>query len=90
MKSSYEIAMERLNKNTPATKLTTKQKKELAELDSRYAAKIAEREIALNGEMAEVREAEKVELLRNQLVHERKKFQAELEEKKERVRSGKG
>ena len=52
MKSSYELAMERLNKNAPAVKLTAKQKQELAELDSRYAAKIAEREIALNGEIA--------------------------------------
>ena len=54
MKSAYEIAMERLNKTAPAAKLTGKQKKQLAELDSRYTAKIAEREIALKGEMAKV------------------------------------
>jgi hypothetical protein len=80
--------MERLNKTAPTTKLTAAQKLELAELDSRYAAKIAEREIALKGQIAEVREPEKEESLRNQLVQERKKLQAELEEKKERVRSG--
>ena len=90
MKSSYEIAMERLNKTAPAIKTTAKQKKELAELDSRYAAKIAEREIALSREINEVRDAEKEEMLRDQLVQERKKLQADLEEKKERVRSGKG
>jgi hypothetical protein len=90
MKSSYEIAMERLNKNAPTIKTTAKQKKELAELDSRYAAKIAEREIALSREINEVRDAEKEEMLRDQLVQERKKLQADLEEKKERVRSGKG
>jgi len=89
MKSSYEIAMERFNKTTPTIKLTAAQKKELAELDSRYAAKIAEREIALGREIAEVRDAEKEESLRNQLVQERKKLQAELEDKKERVRGGK-
>ena len=89
MKSSYEIAMERLNKNAPTIKTTAKQKKELAELDSRYAAKIAEREIALSREINEVRDAEKEEMLRDQLVQERKKLQADLEEKKERVRSGK-
>ncbi len=88
MKSSYEIAMERLNKTAPATKLTAGQKKELAELDSQYAAKIAEREIALKGEIAKTDDAEKAESLRNQLVVERKKLQAELEDKKERVRSG--
>ena len=90
MKSSYEIAMERLNKNAPTIKTTAKQKKELAELDSRYTAKIAEREIALSREINEVRDAEKEEMLRDQLVQERKKLQADLEEKKERVRSGKG
>ena len=88
MKSSYELAMERLNKTAPTTKLTAAQKLKLAELDSRYAAKIAEREIALKGQIAEVCEPEKEESLRNQLVQERKKLQAELEEKKERVRSG--
>ena len=59
MKSSYELAMERLNKTAPTTKLTAPQKKALAELDSRYAAKIAEREMALKGQIAEVREPEK-------------------------------
>jgi hypothetical protein len=88
MKSSYEIAMERLSKTAPAAKLTAEQKKALAELDSRYAAKIAEREIALKGEIAKAGDAEKEESLGNQLVLERKKLQAELEDKKERVRSG--
>jgi hypothetical protein len=87
MKSAYEIAMERFNKNAPATKLTARQKKQLAELDARYTAKIAEREIALNGEIARAADDfEKEESLRDQLVNERKKLQAELEEKKERVR----
>jgi hypothetical protein len=89
MKSAYELAMERLNKNTPAAKLTAGQKKLLAELDSRYAAKVAEREIALNSEIARsADDVEKEESLREQLVFERRKLQAELEEKKERVRSG--
>ena len=87
MKSSYELAMERLNKTAPTVKLTAAQKKELAELDSKYAAKIAGREIALNGEIAKAADDfEKEESLREQLVTERKKLQAELEEKKEDVR----
>ena len=44
MKTAYELAMERLNQTAPATKMTGVQKKQLAELDSKYAAKIAERE----------------------------------------------
>ena len=43
MKSAYELAMERLNKTAPVVKVTGAQKKQLAELDSKYAAKIAER-----------------------------------------------
>ena len=90
MKSSYELAMERLNKSAPASKLTAKQKAALAELDSRYAAKIAEREIALNGQIASAAgDMEKKESLRDQLVFDRKKLQAELEDKKQRVREGK-
>jgi hypothetical protein len=89
MKSSYELAMERLNRAAPKTKLTAAQKAGLAELDSRYAAKIAEREIALNGEISNVSAAgdvEKAESLRQQLLIERNKLKAELEEKKEAVR----
>ena len=87
MKSSYELAMERLNKTAPAAKLTGAQKKELAELDSKYAAKIAGREIALKDEMARAAgDVEKAEALRQQWVVGRKKLQIELEEKKEAVR----
>ncbi len=89
MKSSYEIAMDRLKNAAPTTRLTAEQKKELAELDSLYAAKIAEREITLRRKIDQVNDPEKEEVLRNQLVSERKKLQAELEEKKELVRSKK-
>ena len=78
MKTAYELAMERLNKTAPAAKLTGAQKTELAELDSKYTAKIAEREIALKDEMAKVSAAgdfEKAEALRQQLANERKKLQ---------------
>jgi len=92
MKSSYELAMERLNKTAPSTKLSGEQKKQLAELDSRYAAKIAEREIFLNEKLADAsarRDYEAVAQVEKQLVSERKTFKAELEEKKEKIRQGK-
>lgn len=82
--------MERLNKNAPTVKVSGAQKKQLAELDSKFAAKIAEREIALHGEIAKssaTGDFEKVEALQKQLAVERKKLQAELEDKKESVRS---
>jgi len=92
MKSAYELAMERLGKSAPSPKLTGEQKKQLAELDSKYAAKIAEREIHLADEIAKAANAgdfEKTEQWQQQLVNERKALQAEREEKKEKVRLGK-
>jgi hypothetical protein len=92
MKSAYELAMERLNKTSPSVKLTAEQKKQLAELDSKYAAKIAEREISLRDEIGKVSSTgdfEKAEELQKQLSDERRKLQSELEDRKERVRQGK-
>jgi len=93
MKTAYELAMERLAKAAPATKITDAQKKQLAELDARYAAKIAGREIALRDEISKLAaagDAEKVETLQQQLVAERRSIQAELEEKKEQIRQAAG
>jgi len=90
MKSAYELAMERLNKTAPTVKLTAEKKKQLAELDSKYAAKIAEREIFLKDNLAAARakgDYEAVAQLEKQLISERKSLQAELEEKKDKVRS---
>ena len=82
MKSAYELAMERLNKNSPTTKLTDEQKKKLAELDSLYASKIAEREIFIKGELAKAREKgdfEAFESLEKQLTADRNNLRADLE-----------
>ena len=90
MKSAYELAMERLEKSAPTIKLSAAQKKEIAELDSVYSAKIAGCELALNDEIAKAAgDIEKQDSLREQWVNERRKLQAELEEKKEMVRKGK-
>ncbi len=89
MKSSYELAMERLQKQAPSVKLTTQQKTEIAELESRYKARLAEREIGLNDAISMARFEGKMEELRTlekQLAIERKKIADELEEKKEAVR----
>jgi hypothetical protein len=89
MKTAYELAMERLSRAAPAIKLTGAQKKQLAALDSTYAAKIAGREIALKDEIAKLAstgDSEKVEALQQQLMRERKSLQAGLEEKKEQIR----
>src|SRR2546426_1931441 len=93
MKSAYELAMERLSKSSPTVKLTEKQKKEIAELESKCAAKIAERELFIRGEIVKAVDKgdfEAVEQLEKQLVSDRKSLQADLEEKKTKVRGGKG
>jgi len=92
MKSAYELAMERLNKAAPAVKLTDKQKKDIAELESKCVAKIAEREIFVKGEIAKAVDKgdfEAIPQLEKQLVSDRKSLQADLEEKKAKVRDGK-
>jgi hypothetical protein len=91
MKSAYELAMERLNKTSPTIKLTDKQKLELAEIDSKYAAKFAERELFLKEEMQKAvakGDYEALEQLEKQLSSDRKSIEAEKEEKKEKVRKG--
>ena len=91
MKTAYELAMERLNKSAPPAKLSNAKKNQLAELDSLYAAKVAEREIFLKDERTKAAakgEWEAVEQLDKQIVSERKSLAAELEEKKDSVRQG--
>jgi len=92
MKSAYELAMERLNKNSPTVKLSDKQKKEIAELESKCAAKIAERELFIQEEIAKAvnkGDFEAIPQLEKQLVSDRKSLQVDLEEKKAKVREGK-
>ena len=90
MKTAYELAMERLGKASPTVKLTDEQKKEIAELESKCAAKIAERELFLKGEIVKAidrGDGEAMEQLEKQLLNDRKSLRAECEEKKEKVRS---
>lgn len=91
MKTAYELAMERLNRSAPTPKLTERQKRELAELDSQCRAKIAEREIAFQAEIDQARargDTEAADQRAQLLAAERRKLQAEFDEKKERVRQG--
>jgi len=92
MKSSYELAMERLNKTAPVVKLTDRQKAEIDELESNYKAKVADREIFLKGEIARAVDKgdfETVEQLEKQLISDRKTFRTDLDKKKEKVRQRK-
>lgn len=91
MKTAYELAMERLNRETPVVKLTEEQKAALGELETKYKAKLAEREIFLSNQLAHAQaggDYAAVEQLERQLASERRVLQSELEEKKEAIRRG--
>ena len=90
MKSAYELAMERLEKASPSISLTENQKKEIAEIDSTYRAKIAEKELFLKDQIRKAQNAGKfdeVESLEKQLVAEIRRLQEDSEEKKEKLRA---
>ena len=92
MKSAYALAMERLNASDPdAVKpLTEKQKKELSEIDQRYKAKKAEREIFLNKPLEEALlkgEIEEAENITKQISNERLRLEDEREEEKNKIRN---
>ena len=91
MKSAYELAMEKLQKESPGSKLSAEQKSEIAELDNLYQSKLAEREVFLGGKIEEAKLAGDLEAhqqLERELNSDRKTIAAELEEKKEEIRNG--
>ena len=91
MKSAYELAMERLQQEDPdsAVSLTDEQKEALGEIDKKFQARIAEKEIFLNKNLAEARrqrDAEAVQQLEKQLRNEKLRLQEECEAAKEKIR----
>jgi hypothetical protein len=93
MKSAYELAMERLQKASPSLSLSDEQKKELAELDSKYQAKIAEKELFLKDQIRKAQTEGKVddaESLEKQLTSEVRRLRDECEASKEKLRASFG
>jgi hypothetical protein len=94
MKSAYELAMERLSASDPNenTQLTDEQKEELADLDNKYAAKKAERKIALGKQIADARakgDFQGVGAAEEELRRDIERIESDKETAKDRVRSGK-
>jgi hypothetical protein len=91
MKSAYELAMERLQKTSPSLSLSEDQKKELAEIDSKYQAKIAEKELFLKDQIRKAQiegKVDDIDSLQKQLLSEVRRLQEECEAKKEKLRDG--
>ena len=87
MKSAYELAMERLNTSDPdsVNPLTEQQKKELYEIDQRYKAKKAERELFLNKQLEEALlkgDNEEAANISKQITNEKLRLEDEREEEK--------
>ena len=90
MKSAYELAMERLEKKAPSMALSDAQKRELAEIDSTYKARIAEKELFLRDQIHKAQTSsnfEEVEKLENQLASEIARLREDCEAKKEKLRA---
>jgi len=91
MKSAYELAMERLEREDPdaATPLTDAQKAELAKIEKRFKAKKAERKVFLDQQLAKARaegDREGVQQLERQITDELARLDEEKEAEKDRVR----
>jgi len=81
--------MERLEKQSPSSKLTDDQRSQLAEIDSLYKSKKAEKELLLTDQIRSEQAAGKfseVEKLQKQLASELRRLTEECESKKENVR----
>ena len=90
MKSAYELAMERLQKASPSLSITEEQKKELAEIDSKYRAKIAEKELFLRDQIRKAQtegKADDIDSLEKQLASEVRRLHEECEAKKQKLRN---
>jgi hypothetical protein len=90
MKSAYELAMERLQKNAPSISLTSEQKEQIAEIDSTFKARIAEKELFLKGEIRKAQDAGKIEeaeSFQQQLTNEIRRLRDDCETKKEKLRA---
>jgi len=93
MKSAYELAMEKLEQKTPSAKLTDKQREQIAAIDDKFRAKIAERETFLHSQIAAARQQGahgmgEVQELEDQLRREVAGLREDCEAQKEKVRQG--
>jgi hypothetical protein len=85
MKSAYELAMSRLDKTSPASNLTDDQKVRLAGIDREIDAKIAEKKIFLQDQLAKAPHHEQDEI-RRQLASELTRLEEKREREKNKIR----
>ena len=91
MKSSYELAMERLQEADPNKQpVTDEMRKALADIDEKFDAKVAERKIFLTQKLATAsasQDLQEVELIQKQISNEKARLEEEREAAKDKIRS---
>ena len=90
LKSSFDLAMERLaGREGQGKALSDQQKKAIAEAERKAKAKVAELEIMLNARMAQAGEdMEKMEQVKMNHQREIARIREKAEDEKERIRNG--
>ena len=84
MKSAYEIALERLEKESgPAQKLSDSQREEIAAIDRRFDARVAEERLGFDERLSQATSAEELEQVRAEMAD----TLASLDEKREREKA---
>ena len=86
MKSAYELAMERLERESgPSQTLTDKQREHIAEIDKKYEARMAEARLAADGRLAGAASMEEVNGIRSDLASDLQSLEEKREREKEAV-----
>lgn len=91
MKSAYELAMEKLEQSNPQPKLSDEQRQLIAEIDGKFKAKIAEKEVFLGDQITKAMKSgqyHEVAALEEQRNRELQRLRSECEKEKEKIHFG--
>ena len=87
MKSAYELTMERLEKVNPSyPALTPEQKEKLADIDTKYQAKIAEVKILAEQEKKTADSHEQLREIESRMMDDIRRLETERDNKKAEIR----
>jgi hypothetical protein len=86
MKSAYELAMERLQQESgPLRKLTKEQKTRIAEIEKKFAAKVAETKLSFDERITKAASNKEYQEAQANLAHELRSIEEAREREKENV-----
>ena len=88
MKSSYDLAMERMGGTL--RQLTDKQKQQIAELESLYKSKRAQAELSARDRSAKAQDVDALDQIRQDLAVELASIESKLQREKDKVRETEG